>query len=155
VFREPRSLPEQRRTTKCGEELKARNVSSPFGAEVYPAKERRKMVKLTEEQYKGMFLKADDLGEESLLVKIIRFAMVEIEGQKDPQESLYVDAFKRPLSLNKTNMQVLVKEFGDETDAWAGQHIRFIKGLANNPKTGAQVDSIKIKPYVKQAPKAK
>jgi hypothetical protein len=111
------------------------------------------MVKLSEDQYKGTFLKADDLSDESVLVKIVRFAMVEIENQKEPQEALYVDAFKRPVSLNKTNMQTLVKEFGDETDDWKDRHIRLVKSMANNPQTHAQVETIRIKPYVKAVAK--
>ena len=64
-----------------------------------------------------------------------------------------MDAFKRPLNLNKTNMAVLVAEFGDETDEWKGKPIRLVKSMANNPQTHVQVETIRIKPYLKQPKK--
>ncbi len=110
-------------------------------------------MKITEEKYKGMFLKADDLGDESVLVKVVDYKLVEVPNQEAPADALYVDAFKRPLNLNKTNMATLVAEFGDETEDWKGKPIRLVKSMANNPQTHAQVETIRIKPYQKQAKK--
>ena len=113
------------------------------------------MVKLDESKYKGLFLKADDLTDEMILVKITRYSEIEVPNQEGLQSCIYVDAFTRPLNLNKTNIAVLVKEFGDETDVWRDKPIRLVKSMANNPQTHAQVETIRIKPYVKQPAKVK
>jgi hypothetical protein len=111
------------------------------------------MVKLNEEKYRGLFLKAGDLAEDSSLVKIQRYGVVEIPGQKDPADALYFEGLKRPLNQNKTNFAVLVGEFGDETDDWIGKPVKLVKSMAKNPQTGMSVETIRIKPYVKQPAK--
>ena len=109
------------------------------------------MVKLSEEKYKGLFLKAEDLGDETILVKIVNYGVVDVPNQEIPADVVYFDAFKRPLNLNKTNTAMIVSLFGDETEDWKGKTVRLTKSTANNPQTNKAVDVIRIRPYEKKA----
>jgi hypothetical protein len=52
--------------------------------------------------------------------------------------------YKDSLALNKTNIQMMVKLFGDDTDNWIKQQVKLVIVLANNPK-GGEALSIRIK----------
>ena len=117
--------------------------------------EKHTMVKIDKSKYAGNFLKASDLDEDSVLVKIKNFGVVEYEfnGEKQVRDCLYMEGYEQPLGLNKTNLKMLVELFGDETEAWKGKAIRMRKETANNPQTGQVVDTIRIKPYEKKPTK--
>jgi hypothetical protein len=61
----------------------------------------------------------------------------------------YMEKFKEheeSLALNKTNVKSQVDLFGDNTDAWIGQQVKLIVILANNPQTGRETPTIRVKP---------
>jgi hypothetical protein len=49
------------------------------------------------------------------------------------------------LAMNKTNLKMMVKLFGDDTDDWLKQKVKLIVVLANNPKGGGETPSVRIK----------
>jgi hypothetical protein len=49
------------------------------------------------------------------------------------------------LAMNKTNLKMMVKLFGDDIDSWIKQKVKLIVVLANNPKGGGETPSVRIK----------
>lgn len=111
------------------------------------------MVKIPESKYKSMFLKASDLTDDITAVEVQRYGLVDTPISDDPQDVIFLIGYERPLNLNKTNMASLIDILGDETDAWIGKKIRLVKSMANNPQTGSQVETIRIKAHTKQPKK--
>lgn len=61
----------------------------------------------------------------------------------------YMEKFKEheeSLALNKTNVKAQVDLFGDETEKWIGQEVKLIVILANNPQTGKETPTVRVKP---------
>jgi hypothetical protein len=56
--------------------------------------------------------------------------------------------YKDALALNKTNIQMMVKLFGDDTDEWIKKEVMLKVLLVNNPKGGETLGiRIKAKDY--------
>lgn len=75
--------------------------------------------------YPSKYLKADDLGDKSIVVVIDRVEM-ETLGQGRDKETKPVVFFKgkeKGLVLNKTNANTISKLYGGETDEWEGKPI--------------------------------
>jgi len=61
----------------------------------------------------------------------------------------YMEKFKEheeSLALNKTNVKAQVDLFGDDTDKWIGEEVKLIVILANNPQTGKETPTVRVKP---------
>jgi len=88
------------------------------------------------------FLKAKDINDKKpVTIESIRLATLR-SGET------YVVKFKEyeyELPLNKTNLDKLIKIFGDETDEWIGKTVKLYKVIVNNPKTMEEVESIRIR----------
>lgn len=70
------------------------------------------------------YLKADLLENRApskLTIRIVKEEAVGIGDQQQKKMVLYFKEIEQGLVLNKTNAKVLVKNFGDETDAWVGK----------------------------------
>jgi hypothetical protein len=75
--------------------------------------------------------------------------VVHVEKTKLPQTGdSWVTTFKEheaSLAMNKTNLKMMVKLFGDNTDNWLKEKVKLIIVLANNPKEGKEGPAIRIK----------
>lgn len=58
----------------------------------------------------------------------------------------YFREYAEALPLNKTNIKMLVKLFGETFAAMVGKKVKLIVVQANNPRGGGEVPSIRIKP---------
>ena len=77
------------------------------------------------EAYPSKYLKAADLAGQDRTVSI-RACIQEELGQGSEMEVkpvLYFNGGQKGLVLNKTNAQAIVEDYGDDTEAWAGQEI--------------------------------
>jgi hypothetical protein len=74
----------------------------------------------------GKFVKLEDLlGKPPLRDQI---AVVKVEDGKFGERVVLVFESGRELSLNKTSVGVLMKEFGEEDDAWVGRTVEVYAG---------------------------
>jgi hypothetical protein len=73
----------------------------------------------------GRFLKQQDVGETGLLLTMARVEEGDVgtEGKPETRWILYFEEEERGMVLNKTNIALLGKLYGDETDDWAGQQV--------------------------------
>ncbi len=77
------------------------------------------------EAYPSKYLKAADLGGQDRTVSI-RACVQEELGQGSEMEVkpvLYFNGGQKGLVLNITNAQAIAEDYGDDTEAWAGQEI--------------------------------
>jgi hypothetical protein len=82
------------------------------------------------EAFPSKFLKADDLGESDVIVRIhgIRFEKV---SPSDPTPKIIAkvtgrideETFEKDWIVNKTNANALAKIHGDDTDDWEGKYV--------------------------------
>lgn len=75
-------------------------------------------------------------------VTIASLTQVEVGQDKEMRWALTFTGTERKLTLNKTNIDRLIKQFGAETDGWAGQAI----GLTGATTTfgGKEVQAVRI-----------
>lgn len=72
------------------------------------------------------FLKALDLNNKEVKVTVSEVKQIEQEkddGRKVPQLVLSFEGKEKNLGLNKTNLEMMIKFFGAETDEWIGKQI--------------------------------
>lgn len=72
--------------------------------------------------YPSRYLKAEDFSGECVLT-VKNVAVEELGPERERKPVLYFDGETRGLVLNKTNMAVLAKAYGDETEGWRGRPI--------------------------------
>ena len=85
------------------------------------------------ELYGGAFLSAELLKKDNLFGNFYTIAAWEVRefqdrkdrNKKVPKIVLDFKEIKHELPLNATNANVLIKDFGGETDGWVGQKIQF------------------------------
>ena len=74
----------------------------------------------------GNFVKKEDLFDDDLTVTIVNVESIDFtdkdSGQVEHRLQLTFDNEKK-LTLNSTNLQILIKRFGNLTQAWLGQAI--------------------------------
>ena len=101
-------------------------------------------MKLEKSEYESKMLKSEDL--KTLPMKVT----IDHHFHDDTVEigtghTLYFKGIKKPLPLNITALQFMVKKFGDETDKWSGVFLELYTVKADNPNTGEKVDALRIR----------
>jgi hypothetical protein len=76
------------------------------------------------EMFPSRFFRAADIppGRE-LRLRIADVAMEAVGEDGDEKPTLIFDGQKQALVLNKTNAEVLVEAFGDDSDTWVGREV--------------------------------
>ena len=72
--------------------------------------------------YPSRYLRVEDLNDKLVTLIITSVAVEDVGGQGKDEDTKPVIYFKdtpKGFVLNKTNMKIIVKEYGDETDDWA------------------------------------
>ena len=78
------------------------------------------MPKITE-MFPSKYLKAEDFGDEDMVLTIKTLEMEEVGKDKEDKWILYFEEFEKGLVLNKTNTKVIAGIYGDDTDEWEGK----------------------------------
>lgn len=52
---------------------------------------------------------------------------------------------KKKFQVNKTNYKAVALLYGEDCDKWVGKEVQIYEGVANNPSTGQEGPSIKLK----------
>lgn len=77
--------------------------------------------------FPSAYLKAQDIPEETFAkVTIAKVTIEDVGGQNKPEDKkpvLYFQGKDKGMVLNKTNANIISKQFGDETDDWIGKTI--------------------------------
>lgn len=93
------------------------------------------------------WLKAGDLGGKKHRLKISDIEIVEFkEGKK---VAVRFAGKEKGLVLNKTNAQIISKQYGEDTDGWVGNEV--IVYPTTTDFGGEQVDCIRIEQHVPEA----
>jgi len=76
--------------------------------------------------FPSKWIKAEDLGDEDVVVKIAGVEMEELtneKGQKDRKPAASFVGLDKRLILSKTNWQRIAAQHGDDSDGWIGKMI--------------------------------
>ena len=73
------------------------------------------------EAFPSNYLKASDLGHREWKLTMSRVEMENLGSEMKPV--LYFHGAEKGLVLNKTNSEMIVLMYGDETNAWSGQEL--------------------------------
>lgn len=95
------------------------------------------------EIFKSKYLRASDIGDRTVKVKIESAAVEEMADSKDQKPVLYFVGKDRGLVLNRTNAALLASRIGDDVDSWVGREIQLVSEPVNFQ--GRTVDGIRIK----------
>ena len=94
-------------------------------------------------RFPSKFLKGDDIeAGETVTIKEVRDELV-----GSPQEAkpvVYLHEHNKGVVLNKTNAKALVKDLGDDENAWPGRKIVLTTVPTRNPQTGEDIDAIRM-----------
>lgn len=90
------------------------------------------------------FLKADDFKKGETVVKIEAFE--EVTTRLGLRPLLRLKGYEMPLGLNATNIDALIKKYGDDSDKWKGKTLTVYKVKTTDPSQGGkEVDGLRIK----------
>jgi len=98
--------------------------------------------------FPSRFLKAADLNNRTIKLKIARVGFEEIGQNKDKKPVLYFDGTEKGMVLNKTNAQQIASVAGDEMDAWTGKEIELFSQMV--PFQGQNVAAIRVRVVTEQ-----
>lgn len=76
--------------------------------------------------YPSRYLRVEDLNDKPVTLIITSVAVEDVGGQGKDEDTKPVIYFKdtpKGFVLNKTNMKIIVKKYGDETDDWVGKYL--------------------------------
>jgi hypothetical protein len=83
------------------------------------------------------YLKAISLeADRDVTVRSVREERMGIGDRAEKKLVLYFVEIEQGLPLNKTNARIMIKNFGDETDSWAGAKIRLTIKDVQSPQGG-------------------
>lgn len=98
----------------------------------------------------GKYLSARDMVGQRVLATLETCHIEEFEnkhtGGTDARPVVYFSDLDQGMVLNKTNLKVLAREFGDETDAWRGKRVLVTTHKVKTP-AGAEVDGLRIEAW--------
>lgn len=72
--------------------------------------------------FPSKYLKSDDIGNQRWRLTI-RSVQMEDVGENEHKPIVYFQELEKGLVLNKTNAEMVVQLYGDDTDRWTGQAI--------------------------------
>jgi hypothetical protein len=99
------------------------------------------------ELFPSKYLKAEDFAEGARTLKIKGVKIEEMNDGKEKPAITFFDVDKI-LVLNKTNGNVLVSLFGDDTDSWCGKPIQVF--ATSTDFAGKMVDCIRLRPSARE-----
>ncbi len=89
------------------------------------------------------FLKAADLNNRTIKVKIDKVVFEEIGQNKDKKPVMYFDKVQKGLVLNKTNATQIATTHGDHMEGWTGKEIELFSQMV--PFQGQNVAAIRVR----------
>ena len=95
------------------------------------------------EAFPSNYLKAADLNNRTVKVKIDKVVFEEIGQNKDRKPIVYFDKVKKGLVLNKTNATEIAAKHGDQMDGWIGKEIELFSMMV--PFQGQNVPAIRVR----------
>lgn len=99
----------------------------------------------------GKYLSAKDMVGQRVLATLDVCQIEEFEnkttGVTDTRPVVYFEDLDQVMVLNKTNLKVLAREFGEETERWKGRRVLVTTHKVKTP-AGAEVDGLRIEPWV-------
>ena len=101
------------------------------------------------EAFPSKYLKATDLGDRDIKVKIDKVIFEEIGQNRDKKPILLFEKVKKGLVLNKTNARRIESMHGEQMNNWTGKEITLYSELV--PFQGEEVPSIRIRVVVAES----
>ena len=98
--------------------------------------------------FPSKYLKAADLDNRTIKVKIDRVVFEEIGQNKDRKPVIYFAGTEKGLVLNKTNAEQIGSVAGQEMDAWSGKDIELFSQMV--PFQGQSVAAIRVRVVAEQ-----
>ena len=95
------------------------------------------------EAFPSNYLKAADLNNRTVKVKIKEVVFEEIGKNKDRKPIAYFDKVKKGLVLNKTNAVEVAATHGDQMENWTGKEIELFSMMV--PFQGQNVPAIRVR----------
>ena len=95
------------------------------------------------EAFPSNYLKAADLNNRTIKVKIDKVVFEEIGQNKDKKPIVYFDKVKKGLVLNKTNAVEIAATHGDQMEGWTGKEIELFSMMV--PFQGQNVAAIRLR----------
>lgn len=99
----------------------------------------------------GKYLVATDMVGQRVLATLDVCQIEEFDnkttGLIDARPVVYFEDLDQGMVLNKTNLKVLAREFGEETENWKGKRVLVTTHKVKTP-AGAEVDGLRIEPWV-------
>ncbi len=95
------------------------------------------------------FLKAADLNNRTVKVKIDKVIFEEIGQEKDKKQVMYFADVKKGLVLNKTNATTIGSVHGQEIEGWTGREIELFTQMV--PFNGQNVAAIRVRAVAETA----
>ncbi len=92
--------------------------------------------------FPSKYLKAKDLDNRTIKLKIARVTFEEVGQGKDQKPVMYFDGTEKGMVLNKTNAKRIGKMHGEQMDNWSGKEIELYSELV--PFQGEDVPSIRV-----------
>ena len=96
-----------------------------------------------DELFPSNYLKAADLENKTVKVKIDKIVFEEIGQDKQSKPILYFDGVKKGMVLNKTNGRAIADMHGQATENWTGKEVELFSRLV--PFQGVDVPAIRIR----------
>jgi hypothetical protein len=97
----------------------------------------------------GALLKGSDIPEGTTTITIV---IEDVRQAPDEFNAPVIVGFKKPISgktawaVNKTNLKLLIKLFGDSVEKLIGRKIKLVIITVQNPQTGEMVRSLAVSP---------
>jgi len=98
------------------------------------------------EAFPSNYLKAADLNNGTIRVKIDKVVFEEIGQNKDKKPVVYFHEVKKGLVLNKTNAIGIAATYGDQMEGWTGKEIELFSMMV--PFQGQNVPAIRVRTVV-------
>ncbi len=100
------------------------------------------------EAFPSNYLKAADLNNRTIKVKIDKVVFEEIGQNKDRKPVMYFADTKKGLVLNKTNAEQIGSMCGQHMEAWSGKEIELFSQMV--PFQGQSVAAIRVRVVAEQ-----
>lgn len=105
---------------------------------------------MPEVKFPSPFLKPEINVFEGDVIRFLDIPLMGLDGKLVGTVGIIPVGFKdmteqKKFQINKTNFKAIAKLYGTNTDGWKGKEVQIHIGVANNPQTGEEGPSIKIK----------
>ncbi len=98
--------------------------------------------------FPSKYLKAADLNNRTIKVKIDKVVFEEIGQNKDRKPVMYFADTKKGLVLNKTNAEQIGTTYGQHFEGWSGKEIELFSQMV--PFQGQSVAAIRVRAVAEQ-----